>query len=205
MDINFKGVDIINVLIIYTHPNEKSLNAAILGEVVKGCHKNSAVSEVRVLDLYKENFNPVLEFNEHKKRRDMQFNSEFEKHRNLLTWAEKIVFIYPIWWGRPPAMLLGFFDQVLALGFAYKYTKSPIAEGLLKNKSVICISTMQGPTIYSNVWLKNAHKVLMRRAVLNFVGIKKVKFFQLANMEKKNGNQVKYLNRLNQYFTQMKK
>lgn len=193
-----------NVLIIYTHPNPKSLNAAILDNVVNGCKENSIVSEVRVLDLYKENFDPVLVFNEHKKRRDMQYNPDFEKHRNLLTWASKIVFIYPIWWGRPPAMLLGFFDQVLSLGFAYKHTKGLLSEGLLKNKSVICISTMQGPTIYSDIWLKNSHKVMMKRAVLNFVGINKVKFFQLANMEKKDGNQVKHLTALNAYFKVMK-
>lgn len=43
-----------------------------------------------------------------------------EKYRNQITWADKIVFVYPIWWGRPPAMLMGYIDQLFAANFAYR-------------------------------------------------------------------------------------
>ncbi len=138
-----------------------------------------------MLDLYEENFDPRLVFNEEKRRRDMHIDPNLEKHREQLLWADKIVMIYPIWWGRPPAMLLGYIDQMFASNFAYKKTGGIVPEGLLKGKSVVCISTMDGPTRYPMLFLNNAHKILMRKALFNFVGIKNVKFFEFGNASSK--------------------
>src|SRR5690606_24716885 len=135
-----------NLLVIYTHPNHQSLNYAFLQEVIRGSEENAAIGEVKVLDLYKEGFNPVLMFNEHKRRRDMHTDPHLAPYRDQIIWADKIVFIYPIWWGRPPAMLLGYIDQMFASGFAYRDQGGIYPEGLLKGKSVVCISTMKGPT-----------------------------------------------------------
>ncbi|WP_107924324.1 NAD(P)H-dependent oxidoreductase [Lysinibacillus parviboronicapiens] len=190
-------------LIIYTYPNHKSLNFAFLQEVMKGCNENPYISELQVLDLYEENFDPILQFNEHKRRRDMYRDPKLAKYRDQLTWADKIVFVYPIWWGRPPAMLLGYIDQLFAANFAYRDKKGLLPEGLLKGKSVVCISTMKGPTKYPLLWLNNAHKVLMRKALFNFVGIKKVKFFEFGNMESKKGGQHKKLEKIYQYFSKV--
>ena len=189
-----------NLLIIYSYPNHKSLNYAFLQKVIKGSTENTKINDLRVLDLYEENFNPLLVFNEEKRRRDMHTDSSMERYRNQITWADKIVFIYPIWWGRPPAMLMGYIDQVFASNFAYKDKKGLFPEGLLKGKSVVCVSTMKGPPHYPLLWLNNAHKILMKRALFNFVGIKKVKFFEFGNMESQKGNQVKKLSKVYNYF-----
>ena len=189
-----------NLLIIYTYPNHKSLNYAFLQKVIKGSSENTNIKNLKVLDLYEENFNPLLVFNEEKRRRDMHTDSSMERYRNQITWADKIVFIYPIWWGRPPAMLMGYIDQVFASNFAYKDKKGLFPEGLLKGKSVVCVSTMKGPPHYPLLWLNNANKILMKRALFNFVGIKKVKFFEFGNMESQKGNQVKKLGKVYNYF-----
>lgn len=188
------------LLIIYTHPNHQSLNYAFLQEVIRGSQENAAIQEVKVLDLYEEGFNPVLVFNEHKRRRDMHIDPALAPYRDQLTWADKIVFIYPIWWGRPPAMLLGYIDQMFASGFAYRDKGGLLPEGLLKGKSVVCISTMMGPTHYPLFWLNNAHKTLMRKALFNYVGIKKVKFFEFGNMESPRGKQKEKLERVYRFF-----
>lgn len=189
-----------NTLIIYTHPNHQSLNYAFMQEVLRGIRENPKVTEVKVLDLYEEGFNPVLVFNEKKRRRDMHKDPELAKYREQLLWADSIVFIYPIWWGRPPAMLLGYIDQMFASGFAYQDKGGLMPEGLLKNKSAVCISTMQGPAHYPLLWLHNAHKVLMRKALLNYVGIRKVKFFEFGSMESKRGKHAQKLERIYRYF-----
>lgn len=188
------------MLIIFTHPNHTGLTYAFLQKVISGSKENSKIKELQVLDLYEERFNPLLVFNEQKRRRDMHIDPSIEKYRQQIKWADKIVFIYPIWWGRPPAMLLGYIDQLFASNFAYKDKKGLFPEGLLKGKSVVCISTMKGPTHYPFLWLNNAHKVLMKRALFNFVGIKKVKFFEFGNMERLNGNQLKKLEKVYSYF-----
>ncbi|MNW59867.1 FMN-dependent NADH-azoreductase 1 [compost metagenome] len=189
-----------NLLIIYTHPNHQSLSYAFLQEVIKGSHDNAKIKEVQVLDLYKESFNPVLVFNEHKRRRDMHIDPDLAKYREQLLWADKIALVYPIWWGRPPAMLMGYIDQLFSSGFAYKDTGKILPEGLLKGKSVVCISSMKGPTHYPLLWLNNAHKVLMRKALFGYVGIKKVKFFEFGNMESPKGRHQEKLNKVYRYF-----
>ena len=50
-----------NVLIIYSHPNETSYNASILQTVQKHL---APEHRVKIIDLYKENFDPVLRFDE---------------------------------------------------------------------------------------------------------------------------------------------
>ena len=80
-----------NTLIIYTYPNHKSLNYALLQEAIKGCHDNPLINEIQVLDLYEEQFNPILVFHEHKRRRDMFRDPKLEKYRQQIKWADKIV------------------------------------------------------------------------------------------------------------------
>lgn len=189
-----------NMLVIYTYPNHKSLSYAFLQKVIKGSKENTHIKGLQVLDLYEEGFNPLLEFNEHKRRRDMHRDPQLEKYRNQITWADKIVFVYPIWWGRPPAMLMGYIDQLFSSNFAYRDKKGLFPEGLLKGKSVVCVSTMKGPAKYPLLWLNDAHKILMKRALFNFVGIKKVKFFEFGNMESPKGKQTQKLEKVYRYF-----
>ncbi|WP_422661580.1 NAD(P)H-dependent oxidoreductase [Paenibacillus sp. EC2-1] len=189
-----------NVLVIYTHPNHQSLSYAFLEQVIRGSGENAQIKDIQVLDLYEEGFDPVLVFNETKRRRDMHSDPRLEKYRQQLLKADKIVFVYPIWWGRPPAMLLGYIDQMFASNFAYRDTGGLLPEGLLKGKSVVCISVMKGPAFYPLYWLHNAHKVLMRKALFQYVGIRKVKFFEFGSMESAKGRHDKKLNRVYQYF-----
>jgi NAD(P)H dehydrogenase (quinone) len=130
----------------------------------------------------------------------MHLDPELEMYRNQLLWADKIVFVYPIWWGRPPAMLLGYIDRMFASKFAFREKDGLLPEGLLKGKTVVCVSTMKGPPLYPLFWLNNAHKILMRRALFQYVGIKKVTFFEFGNMENPHGKQQQKLERIYRYF-----
>ncbi|MGG3927228.1 NAD(P)H-dependent oxidoreductase [Metabacillus fastidiosus] len=192
------------MLIIYTHPNHNSLVYSFLEKVIEGSKENPNIKEMQILDLYEEGFNPLLVFNKEKRRRDMYRDPNLEKYREQIMWADKIVFIYPIWWGRPPAMLMGYIDQMFASNFAYKDKGGLLPEGLLKGKSVVCVSTMKGPANYPLLYLNNAHKILMKRALFSYVGIKKVKFFEFGNMESPKGKQTEKLNKVYRYFQKVK-
>lgn len=192
-----------NLLVVYTHPNHKSLSYAFLQEILRGSGENPAVTEVKVLDLYAEGFDPVLVFDETKRRRDMHKDPELAVYREQIKWADKLVFVYPIWWGRPPAMLQGYIDRMFVSGFAYNDKGGLMPEGLLKGKSAVCISSMKGPPLYPLIWLNNAHKVLMKRALLQFVGIRKVKFFEFGLMESPKGKHKEKLEKVYRYFKTM--
>lgn len=188
-----------NTLIVYTHPNHNSLNYSFLDAVKKGLNNNN--NEIKVLDLYKEDFDPRLQFNETQKRRDMHIQPSMQKYRNQVIWAEQIIYIYPIWWGRPPAMLLGYFDKLFSTNFAYRNKKGFSTEGLITGKSVTFISTMKGPTNYPLLFLGNAHKRLMKTAIFKFIGFNKFKFFEFGSMETKNNKQKKALTKIEKYFS----
>jgi NAD(P)H dehydrogenase (quinone) len=59
---------------------------------------------------------------------------------------------------------------------------------------------MKGPTHYPLLWLNNAHKTLMRKALFNYVGIKKVKFFEFGSMESPKGRHKEKLHKIYRYF-----
>ena len=107
-----------NILIIYAHPNHQSFNGAILQQVKT--HLNPK-HQVQILDLYAEKFDPLLRFDEDQLRRDLDKDPEMEKYRQLISWADHLIWIFPIWWGGMPAILKGFIDRVFASGFAYSY------------------------------------------------------------------------------------
>lgn len=111
-------------LIIFTHPNHERLAWSFLQQTLAGLKQKNNINDNQVLDLYEEHFNPVLIFNDEQKRRDMATVPELEKYRQQLLWAEQLVLIYPFWWGRPPAMLLGYFDRILTSSFAFQVSSS---------------------------------------------------------------------------------
>ena len=99
-----------NALIIYAHPNPKSFNHAILTEMQRGLKDGNTTYEV--IDLYKDNFNPNLVFNEDIKRSDLMNDVEVKRYQELIKKADHLIFIYPIWWYGTPAILKGFLDRV---------------------------------------------------------------------------------------------
>ena len=58
-----------NILIIYTYPNHQSFNDAILKVVQQNLSKDH---NVNTLDLYEEQFDPILRFDDMHKRRDLK-------------------------------------------------------------------------------------------------------------------------------------
>ena len=113
-----------NVLIIYAHPGPDSFNAAVLKTV------KSALSEggnkLRISDLYAEKFDPVLSREDREAYLDNanQLIAKVSDHVDNLRWAEALVFVFPIWYYGPPAILKGWFERVWLPGVAFT-----VAEG----------------------------------------------------------------------------
>ncbi|WP_346419166.1 NAD(P)H-dependent oxidoreductase, partial [Listeria monocytogenes] len=74
-----------------------------------------------VIDLYRDRFDPVLLFDEKKRRSDMKRDPETAEYRRIVKNADHLIFIYPLWWGGMPAIMKGFIDRVFAAGEAYTY------------------------------------------------------------------------------------
>ena len=165
-------------LIIYTHPSPTGFNAAILKEVQSNLSKKH---EVKTLDLYAENFDPILRFDQEHRRRDLHKDPEMAKYRDLITWAGQLIFIFPIWWSGMPAILKGFIDRVFVADFAYSYKKVGL-EGHLQGKSAWIITTHNTPS-FAMPFVQDYGKVL-KKQILKPCAISPVKLTELTSIEK---------------------
>lgn len=166
------------ILILMGHPNKDSFGNALADAYQSGAGKANA--EIRRMNLADLNFDPLL----HKGYKEIQtLEPDLQKVQENILWAEHLVFVYPIWWGNLPALVKGFVDRVFLPGFAFKYHKdSPWWDKLLKGKTARLITTSDAPNFYFN-WIigKPAHKA-MKKATLEFCGIKPVKITSFGSV-----------------------
>ncbi|WP_299092774.1 NAD(P)H-dependent oxidoreductase [uncultured Metabacillus sp.] len=125
-------------LIILAHPNEDSFNHAICSEVKE--HLTKRNFEVKIRDLYKLKFDPLLTEDNHTEFYQTKLPKDILEEQNEITWAENLVFIFPTWWCGMPAILKGYIDRVFTNGFAFRFGKGEI-DGLLKGKRAIILQT----------------------------------------------------------------
>jgi putative NADPH-quinone reductase len=94
-----------------------------------------------------------------------------------VTWAQHIVFIFPLWLGTMPAMLKAFLEQVMRPGtaFAYPDKGGGFARSLLRGRSARLVVTMGMPAPVYRIWFLSHGIAGMRRGILNFVGFKPVR------------------------------
>lgn len=169
-----------NVLIIYAHPNKKSYNYAVLEQVKRGLEDGKHV--FNSIDLYEDNFNPVLVYNDKIKRSDLVENEEMKAYREMINQADHLIFIYPIWWFGMPAILKGFIDRVFVSGFAYT-SEGGVPKGLLQNKTAWVVYTIDSPSWFVKLFRRNVEWIIMREAILNYCGIKHVKRMMFAGVK----------------------
>jgi NAD(P)H dehydrogenase (quinone) len=92
-----------------------------------------------------------------------------------ISWAQHLVFVYPIWWGAMPALLKGFIDRVFLPGFAFKYRSgSPLWDRLLAGRSAHLFVTMDSPPWYFRWVYRMPGHQQMKRTILEFSGIRPV-------------------------------
>lgn len=171
------------VLIIYSYPSPTGFNPAILKEVQSNLSKQH---QVKTLDLYAENFDPILRFDSDHKRRDLHKDPEMAPYRDLITWADQLIFIFPIWWSGMPAILKGFIDRVFAADFAYSYKKVGL-QGHLQGRSAWIITSHNTPA-FAMPFVQDYGKVL-KKQILKYCGIAPVKLTELCGVERKTDQQ----------------
>jgi NAD(P)H dehydrogenase (quinone) len=125
-------------LVIYAHPNDGSLNNYFKQTVVESLKK--ANHEVVVRDLYKLNFDPILSLEDMNGQWAGNVAAEVLLEQEYISWADHVIFIYPIWWTGMPAIMKGYIDRVMSYGFAYRYDQG-VQKGLLTGKQAIIINT----------------------------------------------------------------
>lgn len=105
-------------LIVYCHPSPDSFNHAILETVID--ELRSRAVDHRVIDLYREDFDPRLTLKDWSDYEDLHENTRSTTaHVEAIRWCDTLIFVYPTWWFGQPAMLKGWLDRVLVPGVAF--------------------------------------------------------------------------------------
>jgi putative NADPH-quinone reductase len=158
------------ILVILGHPVTSSFCGALAESYIEAAR--SVGHEVQLISLGSLSFDPIL--------RDgykgiQALEPDLVAAQAAITWAQHLVFIYPIWWGAMPALLKGFIDRAFLPGFAFKYRQgSAFWDRLLTGRAAHLITTMDAPPWYFRWIYRMPGHNQMKRAILEFSGIKPV-------------------------------
>lgn len=172
-------------VIVFNHPYEKSFCHAILNALKNGLDK--AHHQVDVIHLDNDAFNPRMNaedlkaFVEHR-----AVDPQVLAYQNRVKNADRLIFIFPIWWDIMPAATKGFVDRVLSPGFAYDH--HPRGFGLiplLKNlKNITIITTMNKPKIMYSLLIGNLIQKVMLKSMFKTMGYKNLKWINLTSVKR---------------------
>jgi NAD(P)H dehydrogenase (quinone) len=158
------------ILVVLGHPANDSFCGAIADSYITGAKASG--HEIQFLPLGNLSFDPVL----HNGYGSIQeLEPDLVAAQAAITWAQHIVFVYPIWWGAMPALLKGFIDRVFLPGFAFKYRVGSVFwDRLLSGRSAHLLVTMDTPPWYFRWVYRMPGHNQMKRTILEFSGIKPV-------------------------------
>ena len=134
------------VLVVYCHPDPHSFTAAVRDTAIAALETSG--HETRLVDLYGEDFNPVLGAEERARYHDPGDNEiPVADHLAHIKWAEALVFVYPTWWYGLPAMLKGWLDRVWVphVTFTLPENGQPIRPLMTNIRKIAAISSCGSP------------------------------------------------------------
>jgi NAD(P)H dehydrogenase (quinone) len=154
-----------NVLIVYAHPEPRSLNGALRDFAVQRLRR--AGHDVIVSDLYAMHWQPSIahaDFLDHDDSRPLKVETaskhafetgtqspDIAEEQRKLRWADALILQFPLWWFAMPAIMKGWVDRVYANGLAYGVGEHSerrwgdrYGEGTFKGKRAMLIVTAGG-------------------------------------------------------------
>lgn len=144
-----------NVLIVYAHEEPRSFNGALKNTAIRALEAQG--HRVVVSDLYRMGWKAVADgadFLERQDRHVLKRQAEEKAAAELGTLAHDIleeqeklkacdllILQFPLWWFSMPAILKGWVDRVLSMGFAYGGGRWYDQGGLKGRRAMLCLTT----------------------------------------------------------------
>ncbi|KAJ6234609.1 nad p h oxidoreductase-related [Anaeramoeba flamelloides] len=144
-----------NILIVYAHPEPTSFTGILKNQAVEYFQQQG--HSVAVSDLYEMNWNAVANRTDFTKEVKGFFKLQLEQRQNTLIEEIKIeqakvekanlvIFIFPLWRLRLPAILKGWFDPT---PWSYQWPKL-YNNGIFKDKkALLCVTTPEEKVTFS--------------------------------------------------------
>ncbi len=134
-------------VVVLCHPASDSFNAAV---AARYCAAVAECGQVAVLrDLYRMEFDPIMRASDQPGAADFAPCPRVAEERALIADATVVVFVYPIWFGTPPAMLKGYVERVFGADVAWPAARAPGSRSRLAGKHLLSLTSSGN----SRVWL----------------------------------------------------
>lgn len=143
-------------------PHHRAYLAAVCKRVITQLKDQG--DTVDLIDLHADGFNPVMSADDLTAwRLSKPMNEQVADYQRRLAAADRIVFIFPIWWDMTPAMTKGFLEKVYAKNIMYSAKNMKTK---LHGPRIDVVTTMTTPTwIYK--WILGAPMVkMMHRGIV---------------------------------------
>lgn len=166
--------------IVFCHPLTQSFNHRILESITKALSDEGR--EYDVINLYGENFNPVLDSTELANiGSGRPADEKSREYGETLRKSQQVIFIFPIWWGAMPAMLKGFIDKTFVKGVVYDTTpEGAIMPCLDIEKTTIVTTSDADSELFGNYIMG-----YFTPMTLTAVGMNSVQWFNLDHISRK--------------------
>ncbi len=175
-----------NKLIITAHPSSQGFTHKIAEKLANLSEKQG--QKVEILDLYKTDLKQ--DFLAFENIKEMGKDEVTKAMQAKITWADELVFVFPIWWGDTPAIMKNFIDCNFGAGFAFKFVDGK-SIGLLPGKTARIIATSGAPS-FLYTWVLHV-QLMWNLNRIKFCGIKQKSFTVFGNMDKPGTNKDAYL------------
>ncbi len=167
------------VLIIYSNHHEGNFNWQLLEKLKDSLLHNG--HELIVRDLYQIDFDPVLRTKDFEMISSGNIPADIEKEQSFVSWADAMIFIYPVWWGGMPAIVKGYIDRVFSWGFAYQSGINGVIPLLGGKKAVVMNTLGQTRAEYERGMFKAMNRI-NAEGVFGFCGIEMVEPLYFASI-----------------------
>jgi len=178
----------VNTLIVYAHEEPHSFNAAMKNLAVETLEEQG--HGVVVSDLYRMKFKAVADGEDFLERRDRSYlkrqmeekaavalgtlSHDIVIEQQKLLAADLVLFQFPLWWFGMPAMLKGWVDRVMTMGFAYGAGQRYDQGGLKGRRAMVALTTGGPEASYSEAGINGAMERILfpiQHGILYFCGL----------------------------------
>lgn len=167
------------IYVLLGHPDKESFNGALADAYVEeAIAEGHIVRRHNVGDLA---FDPILH---HGYNQIQDLEPDLVEVQRSITWCERWVIFYPIWWGSVPALLKGVFDRAILPGYGFRYhERDPMWDKLLTGRSAQVFTTSDAPNIWTLLAYRNSDLGTVKNATLKFCGVRPVKAMRFDRMK----------------------